>query len=281
MLSKSEDNKSRVIPNRIIAVILLSIVLIIGVYSNYLNKPCSRPIQYKVGDVDARFGISQAELNKTVEQAIDVWEKPLEKDLFEYNPDAELKVDLVFDYRQEEANRQKKLEAEIIQESDSIDALERTHKELVSTLTLRSSAYKDEVSHWEAVGGAPSADFYRLEQERVSLNHLIDRVNGLATKINSLAGNTNLKVIEYNAAVGKTYTHGQYEQSKAQISVFQLDTLDDLRLVLAHELGHALNIDHATDPKSLMYSILQQQNFHELQLTAEDLALIKTECNLY
>lgn len=45
-------------------------------------------------------------------------------------------------------------------------------------------------------------------------------------------------------------------------------------MTLAHELGHALGLKHTTDPKSLMYPYLKEQDIHNFKLTDSDLDLL-------
>lgn len=59
-----------------------------------------------------------------------------------------------------------------------------------------------------------------------------------------------------------------------QIFIYEFSSIDDLRLTLAHEFGHALGLKHTHNPKSLMYPRIKEQDPKNFQLTATDLALL-------
>ena len=67
--------------------------------ANYF--PCSQPIEYTINSFDAKFGISKDEFLKAINKAEQVWEKPAGKELFNHQPNGDLKVNLVYDHRQE------------------------------------------------------------------------------------------------------------------------------------------------------------------------------------
>ena len=65
---------------------------------------------------------------------------------------------------------------------------------------------------------------------------------------------------------------GQFDGK--QIFIYEFSSLDDLRLTLAHEFGHALGLKHTQDPKSLMYPRIKEQDAKDFQLTNTDLKLL-------
>src|SRR5438552_1130802 len=62
--------------------------------------PCQQPIAYSLGTFDARFGISQDTFLRDIAAAEAIWEVPVGRQLFSYNPSGALKVNLIYDYRQ-------------------------------------------------------------------------------------------------------------------------------------------------------------------------------------
>lgn len=61
-----------------------------------------------------------------------------------------------------------------------------------------------------------------------------------------------------------------------KIQIYQFDAKDDLRLTLAHELGHALGLYHHNDPEALMYPVLGEQNLQDFKLRSADKTLLYT-----
>ena len=57
---------------------------------------CDKPIAYKVDTVDSKFNLSRDEFISDVDQATKIWENPSGKDLFVYDPKAELSINLIF-----------------------------------------------------------------------------------------------------------------------------------------------------------------------------------------
>jgi predicted Zn-dependent protease len=64
------------------------------------------------------------------------------------------------------------------------------------------------------------------------------------------------------------------------INIYQFHDESDLELVLAHELGHALGLNHVENPESVMYYLMEKQNLENIQLTTQDLQAIKNVCGM-
>ncbi len=183
----------------------------------------------------------------------------------------------------------------------------REYEQSVSKYQNRLRSYEREVSDWNARGGAPSNEYSKLEDEQKSLNETasdigdernrlndeksaIDRdfrnlsslsgqVNTAAGSLNRVASSLNIKVDTYNQVFGSRdeFTTGLYtkDAAGARIDVFQFYDHDDLVLILAHEMGHALGLGHATESESIMYPSVGKQ---KPTLTDEDRKLFESVC---
>ena len=171
----------------------------------------------------------------------------------------------------------------------------------------RLREYEQSVAEWNAKGGAPSDAYEALEDERKALskessaleddrkdineekvsiekdfralNALSGQVNTAAGSLNRMASALNLTVDTYNQVFGsrEEFTTGLYtkDASGARIDVFQFYDHNDLVLILAHEMGHALGIGHATESASIMYPSVGEQ---QPVLTDEDRRLFEVLC---
>lgn len=66
---------------------------------------------------------------------------------------------------------------------------------------------------------------------------------------------------------GLYYTEG--------IDIYYFEDEDDLRITIAHELGHALGIGHTDDPATLMYPLKSKTNEHLKIITEVDLGYLR------
>ena len=272
------------------------------------EEPCSSPIKYSIGDVDLRFDISEDELLGIVDQAADVWENPIGKNLFKYDPKSDFKINLVFDERQQQSIEYENLENKLDSLESSRDALKKEYEELhkkyqkrldnydnmVTEYKERIKEYNKEVNLWNKKGGAPKDIYDRLEEEKGELENLYDSIEKEKIAINKLAGKTNDlakkegKLVEsyndsvetYQSKYGQTneFNKGIYDGQK--IDIFQFKEFSDLRLTLVHEMGHALGIGHLENSKSIMYYLMGEQNMNNLVLSEEDLSAVKNVCKV-
>lgn len=278
---------------------------------NYIPtaKPCSIPLKYSIGNIDPQFEISQGQLKKIISEAAGVWDKASGLDLFQYDPNATLKVQMVYDERQQETNAAESLEASLKALNTTKVTLDKQYDGLVTKYKQKLGAFKagiadyekklqsynKNVDYWNSRGGAPADEYNQLKKDKQALDEKLSSLkkqqsdlNGLSGQINSLAAQENKIVSNYNKAV-KTF---QNEYGSAQefekgifdsgqgIIIYQFKEEDDLRLTLVHELGHALGMDHVENPKSIMYYLMGEQDLNNPTLTAEDMAELKSVCQL-
>ncbi|MEN9524489.1 MAG: hypothetical protein RL536_558, partial [Candidatus Parcubacteria bacterium] len=262
--------------------------------------PCTQPILYSIDSFDSRFGISKSQFLKDIAQAANVWSTAHGSTLFSYDDDASLRVNLLFDYRQQATVRLNQIDSVIKDNRTKYDALKSRYDalsaqylEAKSALQVKLdsynhnvAAYNEKVSSWNARGGAPKQEYQKLQskkdslaveastlnQDRSAFNQLTDTLNSMVPELNNLVKVLNLNVKTYNtvgASTGEEFNEGEYivDSSGTYINIYQFKDEGQLIRVLEHEFGHALGLNHVQDPKAIMYYLNEGTNE---KLTAND-----------
>jgi len=277
-----------------------------GFWYTHIDTACNIPIRYSIGEIDPRFGTSEEEVRRIAGRAELLWESAVNKELFIYDVDAKLKISFIFDERQENAE----IEAELREDlevtegmSESVtaqyEALIREFRSLRNQYETRVVAYEaslrtynDEVSVWNRSGGISDATLESLratestlkneqgELEKLSkrLNTIVTELNRIGARGNTLIGNYNSIVEEYNRRFNEISDFTQGEFTPQGITIYQFDSEDDLVIVLAHEFGHALALDHVDNEQSIMYRVMDSQDV-ALGVTEEDIAELRRVCD--
>ncbi|MBX4186672.1 MAG: hypothetical protein KW802_00200 [Candidatus Doudnabacteria bacterium] len=155
------------------------------------NKPCKQPIAYSLGTFDNQFGINQQQFLQDLDTAVKIWEQPTGLDLFQYDPNGKLKINLVYDYRQEATDKLESLGYNIDDTQASYESLKSRYNSMADdyqTLKAQLDAeaarynqlredYEKEVSKWNSQGGAPKSVVNQLNAERETLNNLASKIN--------------------------------------------------------------------------------------------------------
>lgn len=275
-----------------------------------LAVPCGYPIEYRIGAFDDRFHLSEADFLRALADAETLWEKPVGRDLFQYSSEGALAIHLIYDYRQEATEQLRALGIQMNDDGETYVLLKskyeiaRTQYDAgvqaldarVAQFTARRQAYDAEVARWNARGGASKKDFERLENEQMylnqeaasinqkkqELNELASAINAIVSVLNRVAANLNINRDQFNAigdARGRQFNEGLYtrDASGERINIYQFDNRQKLVRVLAHELGHALELEHSDNPAAIMYELNQGKN---PILAESDIAALKTHCGI-
>jgi hypothetical protein len=270
------------------------------------KSPCEKTLYYSFGVLDERHDITNEELREIMNQVEEIWEDNSEYNLFEYKEDAAFKINFIFDSRQERILLNKRLDSQLFELKKSQKSIFSEHTTLTDKYESLWDEYSDDlkdfekdikkynedIKYWNDKGGAPEKEYNKLldegkklsekqeglEDAQKKINKLVKKINKLANQGEFLIDEYNNKVTTYNSKFGtsKRFSQGEYFGDK--INVYQFRDEADLILTLAHEFGHALNIDHVQNSTSLMYYLMQDQDLNNLKLTTDDLTALEAVC---
>jgi len=289
---------------------VLFLLALIGTIAVFLYRqtlsPCEKTLEYSIGRFDTQFGISKEDFKSYIAESEKVWEKTLDKNVFVYNPNAEFKINLIYDERQITTiqkqktefglsaveNEFKKLDMEFGIFKSEYDQKVSLYESALNLYESRKSVYDEKVSFWNSKGGAPKGEYQSLEaeikylnSEAEKLNAEISSINAMARQLNILLKERNSKALEYNKIAeeyNKKYNGGlefnQAEYTGNEINVYQFGSKKDLIFAVTHELGHALGMDHTENTTSIMYYISGSNVQSSPVLSEEDLAELNRVC---
>ena len=272
---------------------LLLLILIATLFGSsfwyqYLDTTCKIPVRYRIGNIDARFDTTEDEVKRIVKNAENLWEDALRTDVFIYDQSSnDVIINFVYDERQADADKEAELRADLDAKEGMSESVATQYELLIAEFRTLKKKYESEVvayetalqthnaevSSWNDKGGAPKAVVEKLRargeslaDEQRALIERTEKLNAIAEKLNALGARGNELTTDYNAIVdayneefttAREFAQGDYKERT--INIYEYTSEEELTIVLAHEFGHALSLDHVLGEDSVMYYLMEEQ----------------------
>ena len=281
--------------------------------ASVVKSRCSEPLTYSIGEIDNRFLINQSYFKTILGEASAVWGDAFGRPLFQYAEEGEIRIELVYSEQQQLSDSERQFRSRISALEQRILRMEGEYNRANSRFEEQVAAYRAnaeqldrrtrELNRWvENInrGGGftePELRDYenrkdlidrerrQLQYSETELERQSRRLNERIEHLNERIDEKNLLIEEYNRtfAGSERFTQGEYieDQNGRSIRIYHYTDTDELRLVVAHEMGHAIGIDHVTNPQSVMYHLMDAQDRRKLKLSPQDIRALESVCGPY
>ena len=267
-------------------------------------SPCTKPMGFKIGTFDSRFGLTKTQFIKEIEQSGEVWGEAIDKKLFYYDEKGSLTINLIYDSRQAITEDVNYLALEIENSKQNAEALRMSYEQEkvlydkdstqltkdIANFQLRYDAYTSKVASYNASGGAQKIEYEAmmselanlkqeskiLEERRLALIYYVESINKKVSRYNEFVTYVNSLIRKSNALGANKFTEGRFTPYTNVIDIYQYNDSIKLRRLLIHELGHVLGINHTKNIQSIMYSF---NSATTTMLSKEDLTELKKVCS--
>ncbi len=286
---------------QVFKIILLCVAIYIVYLSFHANK-CDEVLTFRIENIDKQFGVSKESAIGYSKGAADLWNNGLQKQVLKYDEKGEIKISFVYDERQritiqnnilrEKANQKTqiltaKIENITVQKENFLDLKKKFENEFqafendlqtynlkIAEINKKGGATEEERASLKVEKSSLEIRKNNLENQQIQLNNYLKSINSDVTEYNTGVRNFNSVVQEINKNSLGEFEEGYFSGNK--IVLYEYEDITTLKRLIAHELGHALGMDHTDEKNSIMYYINQGDKF---VLTKSDVAEYNRICN--
>lgn len=246
----------------------------------YYSK-CDNPIKYKIGTIDARFGLTNDEALANILSAENIWEQKAGKNLFQNSNDGDFTINFVYDQRQALSSKVNQLNNQVSQKNAELKAKIDQYKQDSADFERRLNEFVNTVNQKNAQGGVNEEEYNNLINQQNQLKAEAESLNARARELNISTKDYNADVAvlnqdinEFNNVLERKPEEGLFDGKTNTISIYFADKQDELIHTLAHEFGHALGMDHVNEQNAVMFSLTSSTK----EATPQDLQELETAC---
>lgn len=264
-------------------IILLALSVFAYIYFESIKDEsfCSTPITYTIGKIDDRFKISQDELKDITGSASKIWSNTKGSPLFVYDQNSTLDINMVYSEAhtilRTISNDESTVNNEQLKLTESLVEYEKKRKALQSKIDRLNS----DIKSWNDRGGATQEEFDKIKQKNQDIKSEIESFNAYSNALNLKSQDYNFDVSKLNDNITKFNDRlqenpemGVYVSGDNKIEIYFYENKKDLENVIAHELGHALGLDHIIAADAIM----NPQSSPNTHFTKEDADLLADFC---